>query len=171
MRRASRPAVFVLLALMAVGLCSCGYQFAGSGSKAPFVLPQEYSKLWFKGVENPTVETWLGSTIRSLLRDEITNRGQAQWVDKDEADAYLEVTVQHFSHETKVSGDNDESLKYSASISMVVSIRSARTGKQLWSSGKVSASESFYGAETYQARLSAVELAVERAVDRMSQNY
>ena len=167
------PASLAVALILAAAAClsGCGYQFAGAKGKAPFVLPPENRKLWLKSVENPTVETWLGPTIRSLLRDEITNRGQAVWVDKDEANAWVEVVVEGFTTETSVTGDQDQSLKYSSAITMVVTIRSALNGKLLWSSGNVGANESFYGTEAYEARLSAVELAVERAVDRMSQNY
>lgn len=171
MRRTRILAALLLLLALAACPGGCGYRFAGVKDEAPFVLPAESRKLWLKSVENPTVETWLGPAIRSLLRDEITNRGQAQWVDKDEATAWVEVVVDDFTTETTVTGEQDESLKYSAAITMIVTIRSALDGRLLWSSGSVGANESFYGAETHAARVSAVELAVERAVDRMSQKY
>ncbi|MGE4551726.1 MAG: LPS assembly lipoprotein LptE [Desulfovibrionaceae bacterium] len=164
------PALPVLLGLaLCLGLSACGYSLA---SRGPSALKDNQRKLYLVSVENPSLDTWVGPELRSRLRDEINNRHVARWTERSNAQGLVEVVIDRFTtSETTVTGESDQSLRYAASISVSMHIVSPLDGSVLWSSGSVGASESFYGKDAASARERVVRLAVERMVDRLSENY
>ncbi|MGE4292056.1 MAG: LPS assembly lipoprotein LptE [Desulfovibrio sp.] len=159
---------FCAVLLAAVFVSGCGYQLAGSG---PVNLPEDQRTLCMDSVENPTLETWLGPRLRSELRDELHRRGWTHWVERSQADLLVRVVIDRYSRSTKVSDENDETLRSQANLSMRVDFVSRVSDKVVWSSGKVSANESYFGGSPTEADMSVTELAVRRAVDKLSESY
>lgn len=149
-------------------LCACGYGFP-DGSTAS--LPEEYRTLAIASVEQPSLYSWVEPRIRSLLRDELNRRKWVTWADKSKASAWIKINVSKFSNRASVSGDEDETLRSSASITMEAVIVSAVDGHTLWSSGTISEDWPYYGNEVDEANDMVTELAIRKLADRLSQNY
>jgi hypothetical protein len=162
---ASLLGVALLLAVLASG---CGYRLASQG---PVALPEDQRTLCMDSVENPTLHTWLGPRLRAELRDELHRRGWTRWVRRSEADLLVRIVIERFSHSTKVSNEEDETLRSEASLTMYVQFFSRATDEVVWSSGTIAASESYFGASSTEADDSVTELAVRRAVDKLSERY
>lgn len=161
----------LLLAVIALIMFGCGYGFKSQGSDA---LPKEMRTLFIDKVENPTTEAWLGPKLRSLLRDELTRRGWTRWTDRESADGLVTITVHRFTRETTVKNESEDSSKFSASVTLSATIRNPDNGQEVWSSGQLSSSESYYlvGQATEEtAGQSAADLAIRDLADRLSQGY
>jgi hypothetical protein len=162
-------------------LPSCGYQLS---ARAPIQLPRDSSRLYLSKVTNPTTETWLEPMLRSSLRDELTRRGNVTWVGRDEAEATVNIDVRSYSTSDSLKGRDDVTLKSEARILMVVTFYSATTNALIWTSGPVTASESYRGAggaiatglfqstsAKREATQEAIDLAVRMVADRMGQKF
>lgn len=158
----------VLTVAAAMLLNGCGYQLA---SKGPVALPEDQRTLCMDSVDNPTLEAWLGPRLRSELRDELTRRGWTRWVDRSQADMLVRIVIERYSRSTKVGDEKDETLRSQASINMSVNFVSRTTDEVIWNSGSISVGESYFGISPTEADMSVTELAVRRAVDRLSQRY
>lgn len=158
----------VLLTLALVLLAGCGYKNTQSG---PVALPENTRKLFLEDVENPTLNTDLYARIRSLVRDELTRRGQVQWVPRGEAEALMSVEIRSFTSKASVKDAEDETLRSTASINLQAQIVSAADRSVLWTSGPVGASESFTTGGQEDAERRVILLGVQRLVDRLGQNF
>jgi hypothetical protein len=158
-----------LAATMALASCS-GYRNAAEPGTA-LALPADCRALFLRTVKNPTMAPDLEATLRSALRDELTRRGRATWVSREAATAYVDVDVHRFTSFTSLTNANDETIRSSASVILTVSIFRRSTGAQVWTSGRVNSNESYTGNDRPLAEANALDMAVRRAVDRMSQNY
>lgn len=159
------PAILLLSAT----LFSCGYHFS---STAPITLPRSQTKLYLSRVDNPTQLGWLTPYIRSELRDELTNRGQVSWVGRDEAETLVQVEVKDFTSSDSLKGRDDESVKFSARITLRVLMSNARDGEPLWNSGWQTGTEMFYTAgEKNSASQKAADEALRRAADDLGQEF
>jgi hypothetical protein len=125
---------------IALFLPACGYQLT---ARAPIQLPENSTRLYLNKVTNPTTETWLEPMLRSSLRDELTRRGNVTWVDREQAEATVNIDVRSYSTSDALKGRDDVTLKSAASIQMVVTFYSAKTNALIWTSGPVTASESY----------------------------
>lgn len=167
---------------IALLLPACGYQLT---ARAPIQLPQDSTRLYLDKVTNPTTETWIEPMLRSSLRDELTRRGNVTWVSRDEAEATVNIDVRSYSTSDSLKGRDDVTLKSAASIQMVVTFFSTKTNALIWTSGPISASESFRGASEIQsssgtlqststkreATQEAVDLAVRKVADQLGQKF
>jgi hypothetical protein len=79
--------------------------------------------------------------------------------------------VHRFTSHTSLTGSDDETLKSSAGISLTLDVFRRSDGVQVWTSGRVGASESYTGNDKNQAEANVLDMAVRRAVDRMAQDY
>ncbi|SKA83346.1 protein of unknown function [Paucidesulfovibrio gracilis DSM 16080] len=154
--------------LLFVSLAGCGYHLAANG---PVALDQDQRSLFMERVDNPTLQTWLGPRLRSVLRDELTRRGWTRWTSRAQADLLVRVVIDRYSRSSKVRDADDDTLRYSASITMRVDMVSRATDTVVWSSGTIAESESYFGNSTTAADMEVTELAVRRAVDRLTQGY
>lgn len=160
---------FLCAALFAAAVLSgCGYQLA---SKGPVNLPEDQRTLFMDSVENPTLQAWLGPRLRAELRDELHRRGWTRWVEKSQADLLVRIVINRYDRSTKVSDENDETLRSQANLSMHVDFVSRTTDQIVWSSGSIAVSESYFGGSPTEADMSVTELAVRRAVDKLSERY
>jgi hypothetical protein len=167
---------------IALLLPACGYQLT---ARAPIQLPQDSTRLYLDKVTNPTTETWIEPMLRSSLRDELTRRGNVTWVSRDEAEATVNIDVRSYSTSDSLKGRDDVTLKSAASIQMVVTFFSTKTNALIWTSGPISASESFRGSSQIQsssgtlqstsakreATQEAVDLAVRKVADQLGQKF
>ena len=160
-----RTSLICLLA--ACVLAGCGYGF--SGKQAPSVLAPG-STLAISKIEHPTMDASLEHTLRRLLREELGNRGLAQWADEDAAQALLNVTVRRLLSRSEVKDQEDVTLRSYLEIHLDAEIRRSADKTLLWRSGPLSVRWSYTGDEA-AARREVLVLAVRELADRMRQAY
>ncbi len=167
---------------IALLLPACGYQLT---ARAPIQLPQDSTRLYLDKVTNPTTETWIEPMLRSSLRDELTRRGNVTWVSRDEAEATVNIDVRSYSTSDALKGRDDVTLKSAASIQMVVSFFSTTTNALIWTSGPITASESYRGPSEIksstgtlqstsgkrEATQEAIDLATRMVADQLGQKF
>ncbi len=160
---------FITFLLVVFLLCGCGYHFSGS---SPITLPQNKTKLYFDRVDNPTQEPWLTPYMRSELREEFTRRGQVSWTEKKKAETMVRVNIKEFTASDSLKGEDDVSVKYQARITLRILMLDADKGNQLWDSGWISGSESFYTQGGKQAASrQAVDNALQKAADELGEGF
>lgn len=172
MARAAR--ILPLLLALAALLGGCGYRFTGQSyadDENVSVLAPQYRDLAVARIENPTVEPWLEPRLRSLLRDELTRRRLAHWVERSRATALITVHVKQYTRSTALAGQQDQSLKLSTSITYSVRVRRAGDNLMLWDSGEQTQTESYYPGDADGADMRVTDLAVRRLADLMTQGY
>ena len=160
--------VVLLLLGVVLLLPACGYQLTAN---APIDLPKDSTRLFLAKVTNPTTETWLEPMLRSSLRDELTRRGNVTWVGPNEAQALVNVDVRSYRTSDALKGLDDVTLKSQANIQMEVTFFNAKTNALIWTSGPVSASESYRGTNKREATQKAIDQAVRIVADRLSQKF
>ncbi len=161
----------LLLSCTGFALVACGYGFNNQQISA---LPQGVQTIFLDSVENPTAETWLGPRIRSIFRDELHRRAWVQWSEKESADALLKIVVERFTRSSSAWDEDEESVKYSSNIKISATLIEQKTGKELWHSGRVDSSASYYATEessVTKADIEALEQAIRRLADRMGEGY
>lgn len=162
-----------LILALSLALCGCGYTFTGQAADAETAsrLDPAFRSMALVRVDNPTIEAWLEPRLRSLIRDEFTRRRLATWTDTDKATSLLTVIIKRYTRTTAVAGQQDQSLKLNAGITLIFRVHRAGDGAVLWDSGEVSQSESFFPGGSEVADLRITDLAVRRLTDLMTQNY
>lgn len=159
------------LALMALVMVGCGYGFKQQGAGA---LPEGMTTLFIDKVENPTTEAWLGPALRTLLRDELTNRGGVRWADRTHADGLVTITIHSFTRSSTVKDDNEDTTKYSSKVTLSAVIKNKDTGEMIWSSGQIGSSNTYYGTDSSPSDLAdktSAELTIRHLGDLLSQGY
>lgn len=150
-------------------LSACGYQLT---AQSVISLPEDSTHLFLHKVVNPSTETWLDLMVRTSLRDEFTRRGNVQWVDQDEAQAIVNVNIQSYGNSASVTGRDDVTVKSLASIVLEVTFYNAKTNVIIWTSGPITATESYRGTSGERnAAQGAVDRAFRMVADRLSQNF
>jgi len=172
LRRSTKFFIWALLVPLAVWLQGCGYQLSAS---APIALPEGMSALYLEGVSNPTTQSWLEPSLRSALRDEFTRRGQVSWVDRQDADGLLKIDILSYTSGTKLENALEETVRSQVVLRLQATISRGSDQTMAWSSGRVSARESFSGAEdgpeARDAEQRVVALAVEKLADTLGQEF
>ena len=177
MRGLKRSLGLSLLLAAALTLCGCGYTFTGEGTvlgpdpDAVSRLDPAFRTMALVRVENPTIEPWLEPRLRSLIRDEFTRRRFVTWTDKDKAASQLTVIIKKYTRQTAVAGQQDQSLKLTTGIVLVLRVQRASDGAILWDSGEQSQTESFFPGDSEGADLRVTDLAVRRLADLLTENY
>jgi len=160
----------LLATLLALVLTGCGYHFSGQASGDDIVLDSAHRKLCIRSVENPTLKPWLESLVRSRVRDEFTKRQIIEWASVKDATADMYIDVTSFTSNSSLKDSDDVTVKSSANINLTAKIVSRETGETLWSSGNVSASQTFTTARDAAERR-VVDLALRRLADRLFEAY
>ena len=137
------PALVFLVLL----LPACGYQLT---AQAPIDLPQDSTHLFLGKVINPSTETWLGPDV---------------------AQALVNIDVRSYRTSDALKGIDDVTLKSQANIHLEVTFFNAKTNALIWTSGPVSASESYRGGDKREATQRAIDQAVRIVADRLSQKF
>ena len=158
----------ILLLCIVFAVSACGYHNSAS---EPSRVGKQYREIAINKVENPTLERWLEPKIRSLLRDEITRRGQMTWTGKSKAEALINIRIIELSDGSRILGNKDTTLKYDMTLKVQMKITSAADGALIWNSGPVSVTESYYTGQEDETRQLVTKLMVRRLVDKMNQAY
>lgn len=160
----------LLGAMLVIALLSaCGYQLS---AHAPITLPQNKTLLYLNKVTNPTTETWMEPMLRTSIRDELSRRGKVKWVDRDTAQATVNVDVRQYSTSESVKGHDEITYKSRATILLEVSFFDADTSSLIWTSGPITAFESYRdAANKREATQDAVDQAMRMVADRLAQKF
>lgn len=158
----------VVLLCLVFAVTACGYH---NSATEPNRIGDKFREIAINKVENPTLERWLEPELRSMLRDEITRRGQLAWVDKSKAEALINIRIISLSSGSRILGNKDVTLKYDKTLKIQMRIVSAADGKLLWNSGPVEVTESYYSGQEDETNALVTELLVRRIVDKMNQAY
>ena len=158
----------VLLLCVVFAVSACGYH---NSATEPNRVSKQFREVAIAKVENPTLERWLEPKIRSMLRDEITRRGQLVWTDKSKAEALINIRILELSDGSRILGDQDVTLKYDMTLKVQMSVTSASDGALIWNSGPMEVTESYYTGQEDEAQQLVTKLMVRRLVDRMNQAY
>ncbi len=158
----------ILLLCVVFAVSACGYH---NSATEPNRVGEQFREVAIAKVENPTLERWLEPKIRSMLRDEITRRGQLVWTDKSKAEALINIRILGLSDGSRILGDQDVTLKYDMTLKVQMKIISASDGSLIWNSGPMSVTESYYTGEEDATQQLVTKLMVRRLVDRMNQAY
>lgn len=176
MMKSARLLVLVMLAVLA----ACGYRFQGTSD---IDLPRGMTRLAITQVINPTQEVWLEPYLRGSLRDEFRRRGGVEWVSESRAQGHVQVEIIQYRTSDSVTGLDDSTVKTTLTVVMSVKILDADTSRVLWSSGRLSGSDSYFleaagslapGSDhsgRSPAGEEAVDQAVSRAADRLSSGF
>lgn len=166
----------LLIGLLLFGLCcaltACGYTWRGQqGSRSEQSLLGDGSKtLKIKSVEQTTLYTWLPYRIRSQLRDDVTQRGLARWVDSGPADYTLTVKISSF--QLRSYGQyKDHNLLFTATIHAEFLLYNGSSNTLAWQSGVMSYSENYESANEEEAVREVVKMVVRRGMDRLQQRF
>ncbi|NDV26603.1 LPS assembly lipoprotein LptE [Desulfovibrio sp. JC010] len=157
-----------LLLCVVFAVSACGYH---NSETEPNRVGKQFREVAIAKVENPTLERWLEPKIRSMMRDEITRRGQLVWADKSKAEALFNIRIIELSDGSRILGDQDVTLKYDMTLRVEMKVNSANDGSLIWSSGPLEVTESYYTGEEDATQQLVTKLMVRRLVDRMNQAY
>ena len=158
--------MLLLCAVFAVS--ACGYH---NSATEPNRIGEQFREVAIAKVENPTLQRWLEPKIRSMLRDEITRRGQLNWVEKSKAEALFSIRIIELSDGSRILGDQDVTLKYDMTLKVEMKVNSSSDGSLIWSSGPIEVTESYYLGQEEETRQLITKLMIRRLVDRMNQAY
>ena len=165
----SSPSRLILVLATSLALAACaGYRFAAD---APVALPKGVQTLAIKRVDIPTMDYWLEPRLRSLVRDEFTRRGALRWVDKGQADALLVIRVIRYTTSAYLWDANEQSVKRTVALLLAADIVNAQDNTQLWTSGDISVTESYYGDDELPAAEEAAQMAVRVLADRLGNGF
>ena len=130
---------FACLLLTSILLQGCaGYHLASSGTS---VMGDGTKTLKVKGVENPTLYTWLPYAVRSRLRDEIGARYLAKWVDSGSADYEVQINIISFTTREWIRTEVDTSQLYDTRMTIEAILYEGSTNREVWRSGHISYAE------------------------------
>ena len=163
---------FVPLLCIFCLLAGCGYSWRGEeASRATVSVLGDGSKtLKIRNIEQSTMYTWLPYMVRSLLRDDITARGLAQWRDSGEADFGLSLRVNSF--QIRSYGQNKyKNILFTGTASMELILYDGQTNTEVWNSGALTYSDTFENANEEQAIQEILRMGVRRLVDRLQQRF
>jgi hypothetical protein len=159
----------ILVLCLLVSILGCGYHFSAS---APISLPGAVTNIYIQNVENPTLEAWIDPFLRSQFRTEFTRRAKINWVDAEEAQAFINLIIIAYYTETELAGTQDQTLRERAVVVMETQFRSQDDGSLIWSSGHITDSETFEtGTGEITAGRRAIENAIRRTADALGADY
>ncbi|MDR2075979.1 MAG: DUF4136 domain-containing protein [Desulfovibrio sp.] len=137
---AGPPRIPFLAGLLLLAILSgcAGYHLA---TDAPSIFGQDGKTLKMKGVDYPTLQAWLPYRIRSALRDEVTARHLASWVDSGPADFEIQVNIISYTSRQWMQDARSRTLLYSTTMTLEAIVYNGSTNKEVWRSGRVAYSE------------------------------
>ncbi len=165
-RAAQTPRLLLCLLLLAV-LSGCGYGFAGNDST---VLGSGKATLKLTGIEQPTLYPWVGYTLRSAMRDEITARNIAAWVDGGSADYNMHLRVESFTIRSSVKSTTDATLLYDGTVVITAIVHNGSDNIENWRS-TVTYSNTFETDAEDKAASQLFTQAVRRLADNMRRTF
>ncbi|SHN67849.1 LPS assembly lipoprotein LptE [Desulfovibrio litoralis] len=149
-------------------LSGCGYQRA---TKFPSVIGDGTKTVRIKSVDNPTMNTTIGYLLRSQLREEISARHMAKWVDSGVSDYTLELKIKQFTDRGETFDDTFNTQLYNINLTLNLIVYDGVSNKKVWESGYISETDF---SERLIDRDNSEELAtllMRRIVDQMKNNF
>ena len=160
------------LSLVALCFCmllsSCAYKLA---TEFPSVIGDGTKTVKIKGVDNPTLDTTIAYILRSRLREEITVRDMAQWVDSGPADYQLEIKIKQFSDRGETFDDNLRTRLYAINLTVNLEVYDGSTNKKIWESGNISESDFSELPNSKAGTNEIATLLMRKIADRMKQKF
>jgi outer membrane lipopolysaccharide assembly protein LptE/RlpB len=152
--------------VLCVILAACGYQFKGTGLKAP----EGVRTIAITVLENRTSETGIERVFTNDLATEFTRSKVLRVVDKDTADAVLSGVIKSMGVKTIAYTANFDSDQRRVTITLGLTLMS-RDGKILWSDPALSDREAFEVLQddkvaTDKSRRVAIEAISERLAEK-----
>lgn len=161
-----------LLCFLVLFMAGCGYALRGTeDSRATAsVLGDGTKTLKIRNIEQSSLYPWVPYMIRSLLRDDITERGLAQWRDSGEADYGLTLELRSF--QVRGYGQNAyRNVLFTGTAVMELILFDGKTNTEVWRSGTMSYTDTFENANEEQAIQEILRMTVRRLVDRLQQRF
>lgn len=174
MLRTCKGMLAAALCCLSLAAGGCGYQsdgFTSSSSRAHSVLGRGDSTLKIEKVEQVTLYPWVQYHLHSVVRDEVTLRRLAKWVDSGKADYLLTVNMSGFKVRSSISNRADNTLLSDATVALELIVRSGRSGSVVWRSGVVRYTDKYETVDEPSAIRSGLNEAVRIALDRMQQSF
>lgn len=164
--------VAVAFLLLCILLSGCGYTLRGQeGSRSEdSVLGNGSKTLKIKEIDQTTLFPWLPYMVRSILRDDITERGLAQWVDEGASDYTLTVKIASFQIRSYGQYQHSSQL-FTGTLNMQLILYDGRTNTEVWQSGPLYYSDNFENANEEEAIREILQMTIRRAVDRLQQKF
>jgi hypothetical protein len=138
--RSRLPGIPFLAGVLFLAILSgcAGYHLAAD---SPNIFGQGKKTLKIKGVDYPTLHPWLPYRIRSSLRDEITARHLASWVDSGPADFEIQINIIEYTAREWMHDSRDRTMLYAHTMVLEGVVYNGSTNKEIWRSGRVSYAE------------------------------
>lgn len=164
-------ACIIVSFMLFLSISGCGYTWRGEqGSiSAQSVIENNTETIKIQSIEQPTLYPWLSYFVRSALRDEITQRNIAKWVDSGSANYEIGIVINDFR--VRSYGSYDYSSLLTASTSMELTLYDGSTNAIIWQSGPISYSETYEDVDEDDALQDLVLIIVQRAIDRLQQQF
>lgn len=163
------PKRLAVLLLLCLWLCGCaGYQLASSGSS---VMGDGTKLLKVKGVDNPTLYSWLPHAIRSRLRDEIGARYLAKWVDSGQADYEIQINIISFTSREWIRSELDTAQLYDTRLTIEAILYDGSTNREVWRSGAISYDERSEEVDEKTASADIITQTVRILADKMRNTF
>lgn len=156
---------FVLACLMSGG---CAYKMAGD---FPSVLGDGSRTVKIKSVDNPTMSTDIAYILRSRLREEITARHMAKWVDSGPADYSLEIKIKQFSERGETFDDIFKTKLYSIQLVVELIVYDGSTNRKVWESGPISQTDFSEIPKSRRSTMDVAILLVRQMADKMRNQF
>ncbi|MDP2643457.1 MAG: LPS assembly lipoprotein LptE [Desulfobacterales bacterium] len=159
--------------LLCVVLIGCGYRVTG-----PAMFPGNVKHIYILMLENKTAETGVENIITGALIDEFTRNSPAALTRRERAQAYLSGSVAGIRNTTISHRSPGISSERRVQVSVVVKLKDTQ-GREIWSTGAVSANEA-YGVSpdklvTEQNRRAAISVLSRRLAEdifkRLTENF
>ncbi len=165
-------AAVLLLPGLLCGPTACGYTWRGQqGNITEQSLLGDGSKtLKIKSVEQPSLHAWIPYMIRSQLRDDITQRGLARWVDDGDADYTVTVNISSFQIRS-YGMYRHQNLLFTATIHAEFLLYNGDTNTLAWKSGLIVYSDTYESAAEEEAMREVIAMVIRRGVDRLQQRF
>jgi hypothetical protein len=165
--RGLSPGPFLAGLLLLTVLSGCaGYHLAAD---APSIFGEGGKTLKIKGVDYPTLQPWLPYRIRSVLRDEVTARHLASWVDTGPADFEIQINVISYISREWMQDARDMTMLYATTLSLEGVVYNGSTNQEVWRSGRV-----FYSERTEQSTMASDTIIIQtirQLVDQMRNKF
>ncbi len=164
-----RIALALAAAVVLFLLSACGYHFS---STAPLALPQGMQLLHLERIEDPTTQPQLESRLRTGIRNEFTQRGDVEWVPRNDADGLLQVRILSFTSSSKLESSEQETVRFEAVMRFEGSIFQSEDHALVWESEELTVRESYARqAERDQAEERLVRLAAEKLANQLVRGF
>ncbi len=154
------------------GLNACGYVWRGQEGRLSeeSVLGDGTKTLRAKAVEQTTLFEWLPYYVRSQLRDIITQRSLATWVDSGNAD--FNITVRIHSFKIRAYGEYESGTDlYQGDLVMELLVYNGSSNTVAWQSGSIVYTDTFAHRNEETVIQEMLTTSLQRGIDRMQQRF